>query len=179
MTTIIVRHRTDKQPTERPYLRRFQRISYAKAYSYRPLWSAEREHAAELEAPAARALLAWLRSSKFGAGYEYESPGLAEAPAISPREREKTRRQHLVLEALTQWSEINSGALADHCKLPRHEIRTILTYLKDTGAAERDGDLWHGQWRATKYGRWLVARRRLVAQIAGRPGWVVEEAPRV
>jgi len=28
----------------------------------------------------------------------------------------------------------------------------------------------------TKYGHWLAARRRLVAQIAGRAGWVVRDA---
>ena len=28
----------------------------------------------------------------------------------------------------------------------------------------------------TKYGWWLAARRRLLEQIAGRAGWVVQEA---
>lgn len=28
----------------------------------------------------------------------------------------------------------------------------------------------------TKYGCWVAARRRLLAQIAGRPGWVVRDA---
>ena len=27
----------------------------------------------------------------------------------------------------------------------------------------------------TKYGAWVATRRRLVAQIAGRPGWTVQE----
>jgi DNA-binding IclR family transcriptional regulator len=148
VTTIIVRSRPG-QATARPFLRRAQRTSRGRHYSYHPLWTDDRAQALELKPAAARALLAWLRKSRLAAGYQYSAPGLAEAPAVYPDAEEKARRRRLVLEALTELGAAGSEALARRCGLNRHQTMRVLNHLKTTGAVTRSAGQFTGTWRAT------------------------------
>jgi len=173
VTTIIIVRSRPGQATERPYLARANPISYGRKFTYRTLWTNKRADALRPEPALADALLAWLRASRLTAGYQYD---LADGAPDRPDAEEQARRQRLVLEALAELGTTGAPALAERCGLGRYQVARILKTLAAAGAAAHSASSEHNTWRATKYGHWLVARRRLVAQVAGRPGWVVQEA---